>query len=155
MARAHVHLKTTDLEASRRFYERFFGSGPVKCKPDQIKFLPEIAPLNIAISPARRGESSGAMVNHLGIELESRAAVEAHLARVKAAGIAAREQLNVNCCYANQSKFWVIDPDGVEWEVYHVNHDLVEKHGGGIEQACGVKAEDQREPTDANAPTGR
>jgi len=22
--------------------------------------------------------------------------------------------LNVNCCYANQSKFWVIDPDGVD-----------------------------------------
>jgi hypothetical protein len=37
-------------------------------------------------------------------------------------------------CYANQSKFWVIDPDGVEWEVYHVNHELVEKHGGGIER---------------------
>jgi hypothetical protein len=35
----------------------------------------------------------------------------------------------VNCCYANQTKFWVIDPDGVEWEVYHVNFDLVEKHG--------------------------
>jgi hypothetical protein len=49
------------------------------------------------------------------------------------AGLKVREQLNVNCCYANQVKFWVIDPDGVEWEVYHINHDLVEKHGGGIE----------------------
>jgi hypothetical protein len=28
----------------------------------------------------------------------------------------------------------VIDPNGVEWELYHVNHDLIEKHGGGIEK---------------------
>lgn len=135
MARVHIHLKASDLDASRGFYEKFLGDGPVKLKPDQVKFLPRIAPLNIAISPARRDKSAGGSVNHLGVELESRAAVEAHLARVKAAGIATREQLNVNCCYANQSKFWVIDPDGVEWEVYHVNHDLIEKHGGGIERS--------------------
>ena len=29
----------------------------------------------------------------------------------------------------------MIDPDGVEWELYHVNYDLVEKHGGGIEES--------------------
>jgi catechol 2,3-dioxygenase-like lactoylglutathione lyase family enzyme len=132
MTRVHVHLKAVDLQATCRFYEKFLGIEPVKRKADQIKFLPEIAPLNIAITPARSELADGA-VNHLGIEVDSRAAVETHLARVKAAGIATREQLNVNCCYANQSKFWVIDPDGVEWEVYHVNHDLVEKHGGGIE----------------------
>ena len=50
---------------------------------------------------------------------------------VKHQGVKVREQLNVNCCYANQSKFWVIDPDGTEWEIYHVNYDLVEKHSGG------------------------
>jgi hypothetical protein len=100
----------------------------------QIKSsLPPFAPMNLALSRARRGDAAGGFVNHLGIEMDSATAVERHLARVKAAGIATREQLNVNCCYANQSKFWVIDPDGVEWEVYHVNHDLVEKHGGGVE----------------------
>jgi len=30
----------------------------------------------------------------------------------------------VDCCHANQDKFWVKDPDGVEWEVYHLNYDL-------------------------------
>ena len=35
-----------------------------------------------------------------------------------------REEIGVNCCHANQDKFWVQDPDGVEWEVYHLNHDL-------------------------------
>ena len=32
--------------------------------------------------------------------------------------------MGVNCCHANQDKFWVQDPDGVEWEVYHLNYDL-------------------------------
>jgi catechol 2,3-dioxygenase-like lactoylglutathione lyase family enzyme len=131
--RVHVHLKVRDLAASREFYERFFGEAPDKIKPDQIRFLPPFAPMNLALSRARRGEAAGGFVNHLGIEMDSATAVEKHLARVKTAGIATREQVNVNCCYANQSKFWVIDPDGVEWEVYHVNHDLVEKHGGGVE----------------------
>jgi len=131
--RVHVHLKVANLEASRAFYEKFFGEGPVKQKPDQVKFLPKVAPLNLVLSCARREERPRGVVNHLGVEVESIAAVEKHLRRVKTAGIKTREQLNVNCCYANQSKFWVIDPDGVEWEVYHVNHDLIEKHGS-IEQ---------------------
>jgi hypothetical protein len=35
-----------------------------------------------------------------------------------------REEMGVDCCHANQDKFWVQDPDGVEWEVYHLNYDL-------------------------------
>jgi hypothetical protein len=34
------------------------------------------------------------------------------------------EEMGVNCCHANPDKFWVKDPDGVEWEVYHLNYDL-------------------------------
>ncbi|MBV8771288.1 MAG: VOC family protein [Deltaproteobacteria bacterium] len=132
--RVHIHLKAADLKASREFYRKFLGVDPVKDKVDHVKFLLPFAPLNLVISPARTKKAQeGAAVNHLGVELSSGAAVEEHLSRVKQHGLKVREQLNVNCCYANQSKFWVIDPDGVEWEVYHVNHDLVEKHGGGIE----------------------
>jgi hypothetical protein len=32
--------------------------------------------------------------------------------------------MGVDCCYANQDKFWVSDPDGVEWEVYFLRHDV-------------------------------
>lgn len=132
--RVHVHLKAANLKTSREFYRKFFGVEPVKDKVDHVKFLLPFAPLNLVISPARTNRAQeGAVVNHLGVELRSSAAVEEHLRRVKQHGLKVREQLNVNCCYANQSKFWVIDPDGVEWEVYHVNYDLVEKHGGGIE----------------------
>ena len=64
-------------------------------------------------------------MNHVGVQVESTSTtVMAQLARVKAAGLPVREEMGVNCCHANQDKFWVQDPDGVEWEVYHLNYDL-------------------------------
>ena len=42
----------------------------------------------------------------------------------KASGLPLREEIGVDCCHANQDKFWVRDPDGVEWEVYYLNYDL-------------------------------
>ena len=48
----------------------------------------------------------------------------AELTRIKGAGLPVVEEMGVNCCHANQDKFWVKDPDGVEWEVYHLNYDL-------------------------------
>ena len=63
-------------------------------------------------------------VRHLGIQVDSVEAVRSALARVKAAGLSVREEMGVECCYANQDKFWVRDPDGVEWEVYHLNFDV-------------------------------
>jgi catechol 2,3-dioxygenase-like lactoylglutathione lyase family enzyme len=134
--RVHIHVKAADLKASREFYRQFLGVEPVKDKPDHVKFLAPFAPLNLVISPARSQSAAEGRtaVNHLGIELPNGAAVQGHLSRVKQQGLKVREQRNVNCCYANQSKFWVIDPDGIEWEVYHVNYDLIEKHGGGVEQ---------------------
>jgi catechol 2,3-dioxygenase-like lactoylglutathione lyase family enzyme len=141
--RVHVHLKTADLKASREFYCHFLGVEPIKVKSDHVKFLVPFAPLNLVISPARADSSlqGRAAVNHLGIEVPSGAAVIEYLERVKERGLKVREQLNVNCCYANQSKFWVIDPDGIEWEIYHVNYNLVEKHGGGIEETKPVAAD--------------
>lgn len=138
-ARVHIHIKCQDMAASREFYEKFLGEPPVKIKEDQIKFLPRIGPLNLALS-VKRKDGGGNTVNHLGIELASAEEVARELARVKATGIATRDQLKVNCCYANQTKFWVIDPDGVEWEIYHVNFDLKEKHGGGVEEVSAYGA---------------
>jgi catechol 2,3-dioxygenase-like lactoylglutathione lyase family enzyme len=120
--KVHLHLHVSDLGKSRDFYERFLGSGPVKVKTGYVKFLPEWAPVNLALSegaPAAEGA-----VNHVGVQVDTVSAVMDHLARVKAAGLPVREEMGVNCCHANQDKFWVQDPDGVQWEVYHLNHDL-------------------------------
>jgi arsenite methyltransferase len=121
-AKVHLHLHVSDLEKSREFYQKFFGGAPVKERPGYCKFLPDWAPVNLALSPGRAAGEG--MVGHVGIQVDTPPAVVAHLTRVKAAGLVVREEMGVNCCHANQDKFWVRDPDGVEWEVYHLNYDL-------------------------------
>ena len=125
LPRVHVHMTVSDLEKSRDFYTRFFGVAPVKAKPGYVKFLPVFGPLNLALSEAAPHEGRG-HVDHMGIQVDSADIVMRELSRVKAAGLPVREEMGVNCCHANQDKFWVQDPDGVEWEVYVLNHDLEE-----------------------------
>ena len=68
--KVHVHMKVSSLEKSRAFYERFFGTVPVKIKPGYVKFLPPFGPLNLALSQAGPAEPGG-QVDHMGIQVES------------------------------------------------------------------------------------
>jgi catechol 2,3-dioxygenase-like lactoylglutathione lyase family enzyme len=134
-AKVHLHMHVSDLGKSREFYGTFFGSAPVKDRPGYVKFLPEWAPVNLALSAG--GHPGAGVVDHVGVQVDSPATVVAHLARVKAAGLPVREEMGVDCCHANQDKFWVQDPDGVEWEVYHLNYDLEDEAAvapGRVEQ---------------------
>ena len=121
-AKVHLHLHVSDLIKSREFYERFLGGSPVKVKEGYVKFLPEWAPVNLALSTG--GQIGAGTIDHVGVQVDSVETVMAELARVKGAGLPVVEEMGVNCCHANQDKFWVQDPDGVEWEVYHLNYDL-------------------------------
>ena len=121
-ARVHLHLHVSDLAKSREFYEKFLGTGPVKVKDGYVKFLPDWAPVNLALSGG--GAAGAGTIDHVGVQVDAVPTVIAELARVKAAGLPVREEMGVDCCHANQDKFWVQDPDGVEWEVYHLNYDL-------------------------------
>jgi hypothetical protein len=94
----------------------------VKVKPGYVKFLPAWAPVNLALSTG--GPIGAGTIDHVGVQVDSVEAVMAQLARVKKAGLPVVEEMGVDCCHANQDKFWVKDPDGVEWEVYHLNYDL-------------------------------
>ncbi len=123
-ARVHIHLHPSDLDKSRKFYEQFFGAPPVKERPGYFKFLPDFAPVNLALTEGASPDGRARTVGHLGLQLDSSEIVERHLARVTAAGLPVDIERNVNCCHANQDKFWVTDPDGVRWEVYHLNYDL-------------------------------
>jgi lactoylglutathione lyase len=121
-AKVHLHLHVSDLGKSREFYEKFLGARPVKVKPGYVKFLPDWAPVNLALSSG--GATAAGTIDHVGIQVDAVGTVVAQLGRVKTAGLTVREEMGVNCCHANQDKFWVQDPDGVEWEVYHLNYDL-------------------------------
>ena len=121
-AKVHLHMHVSDLSKSREFYEKFLGGDPVKVKPGYVKFLPAWAPVNLALSTG--GPSGAGTIDHVGVQVDSVETVMAELTRIKDAGLAVVEEMGVNCCHANQDKFWVKDPDGVEWEVYHLNYDL-------------------------------
>jgi len=143
LPRVHVHMTVSDLEKSREFYTRFLGVEPVKVKPGYVKFLPAFGPLNLAMSASKPHEGRG-HVDHMGIQVDSAEIVMRELARVKAAGLPVREEMAVNCCHANQDKFWVQDPDGVEWEVYVLNHDIDEPTAGCATDATATAAKGLR-----------
>src|SRR5207249_7726829 len=123
-AKVHLHMHVSDLAKSREFYQKFLGADPVKVKPGYVKFLPEWAPVNLALSTG--GPIGAGTIDHVGVQVDSVETVMAQLARVKDIGLPVKEEMGVNCCHANQDKFWVKDPDGVDWEVYVLNHDLEE-----------------------------
>jgi catechol 2,3-dioxygenase-like lactoylglutathione lyase family enzyme len=122
-------MKVSSLEKSRAFYEKFLGTAPVKVKPGYVKFLAPFGPLNLALSEAAPADGHG-HVDHMGLQVETGEVVRRELARVKAAGLPVREEMGVDCCHANQDKFWVEDPDGVDWEVYVLNHDIEDDTAG-------------------------
>jgi catechol 2,3-dioxygenase-like lactoylglutathione lyase family enzyme len=132
--KVHVHMTVSSLEKSKEFYRKFLGVAPIKEKPGYAKFLPPFGPLNLALSEGRPGEGRG-HVDHMGLQVESKEIVVREMTRVKAAGLPVREEFSVDCCHANQDKFWVSDPDGVEWEVYVLNHDIED----GVAVATGVQ----------------
>ena len=137
--KVHVHMAVSDLEKSREFYEKFFGVAPVKVKPGYVKFLPGFGPLNLALSQAHPS-GTGGHVDHMGIQVPSQDVVIREMERVKAAGLPVREEFSVDCCHANQDKFWVQDPDGVDWEVYVLNHDIEVESADSGSCACAPAA---------------
>lgn len=117
--KVHVALNTPRFDESVRFYQTFLGLEPVKLKPGYAKFDVADPGLNLTLNASRGIESPGAL-NHLGIQVQSTAAVQAAAERLQAAGLATFEEANTDCCYALQDKVWVTDPNGYKWEVFVV-----------------------------------
>ncbi len=145
----HLSFPVRNLDRSVAFYKQFFGEDPVKVLPDYVKFLPAVAPLNLALYPGDTSPADGR--NHYGIEVRDLQAVMAHLHRIRASGLSVREEMDVDCCHANQDKFWVEDPDGREWEIYVLNRDL-DQPGTRREDGCCAAPEAGEDAGQAKSP---
>jgi catechol 2,3-dioxygenase-like lactoylglutathione lyase family enzyme len=122
-ASVHISLNVSDLDRSVDFYRGFFGE-PRKVKPDYAKFVVATPEIHLALQPGRRpGDGQGAL-SHLGIRVDSEAAVERWKQDLQARGLTPEKEEREACCYALQEKFWVADPDGNRWEVYTVLEDV-------------------------------
>jgi len=115
--KSHLSLYVSDLLTSTDFYTRFLGVAPVKTKPDYAKF--ELADPALVLSLVQNPARVSAGFGHTGIVVENKEAVQTWLTQAQARGVEiALVEEQTRCCYALQDKFWVHDPDGVQWEVY-------------------------------------
>lgn len=115
MNRFHVHINVADLTSSVRFYTELFAAEPNVLKADYAKWMLEDPKVNFAISTT--GNTPG--IDHLGIQVESKADLTALETRLNAAGGTVRPQAGAICCYAQSDKFWTEDPQGTRWETFH------------------------------------
>lgn len=121
MSRLQLALNVNDLEESIAFYSTLFGTEPAKRKPGYANFAITEPPLKLVLI---ENPGQGGSVNHLGVEVEDSATVDAEHLRLGVAGFAATEERETTCCYAKQDKFWVDNaPNGERWEIYTVLAD--------------------------------
>ncbi|TAN00850.1 MAG: glyoxalase/bleomycin resistance/dioxygenase family protein, partial [Rhodanobacteraceae bacterium] len=100
-----------------RFYSTLFGSAPTVHKPDYAKWMLDDPRVNFAIS--LRDRAAG--VDHLGLQAEDGAELEAIGERLIAADAVALAEQGTTCCYAHSNKYWAEDPQGVRWETFHTH----------------------------------
>lgn len=126
MSRVQLALNVADLEASVEFYSTLLQVEPHKRRPGYANFEvaePALKLVLIETPQEARGSGVTGALNHLGIEVESPAQVHDALARMLTGGLAVAEEMDTNCCYAQQDKVWVHDPAGTPWEVYTITDD--------------------------------
>lgn len=119
--RMHASLYVSNIQNTVDFYTQFFGVDPVKVKPGYAKFV--LDEPSLIISFVENKERVQQNFGHLGFQVESIEELNIRLWEAKKKNLVAREEIGTNCCYAKQDKFWVNDPDGVQWEVYYFHAD--------------------------------
>ena len=99
MKRFHVHVSVSDLAASVRSYSLPFGAEPSVRKGDYAKWMLEDPRVNFAIS--QRGATPG--VQHVGIQVDSRAESEEVYERLQRNERPVLEEGATTYCYAQKS----------------------------------------------------
>ena len=119
--RMHVSFYVSDISKSVNFYTSFFGQQPAKVKPGYAKYI--LDKPSLIISFVENKERVQSNFGHVGFQVETPEELDARMADAKAKNLVAKEEIGTNCCYAKQDKFWVNDPDNVQWEVYYFHAD--------------------------------
>ncbi len=114
MSRVQLALNVTDIDAAVDFYTKLFATEPLTRKPGYANFAITDPPLKLVLFEG----PEGATLNHLGVETETAAEVEAAESRLSDTGLETTGVDDTICCYAAKVETWVTDPDGARWEWY-------------------------------------
>ena len=128
MSRVQLALNVSDLQESIDFYSKLFATEPHKRRPGYANFEIAQPPLKLVlmeVAEADRGTGPAGALNHLGVEVETKLAVQESIDRLNGQGLETKEELATTCCYAEQDKVWVADPAGAPWEIYTITDDLM------------------------------
>ncbi|MCB1023706.1 MAG: VOC family protein [Acidobacteria bacterium] len=129
--KVHISLNVKDIKKSTAFYEKMLGIKPLKfivpervenAKKGYAKFDVADPPLNLTLNEG--SFDAGGSLSHLGLQVASTEDVLKFKQNWIEAGLLTVDEFGVDCCYANQDKTWVRDPDGNEWEAFVVLGDL-------------------------------
>ena len=120
MKRMHMGIVVTDFEKSLKFYSDLLGSEPTLLKDGYARWMLEDPRVNLNINV--QGPAPG--IDHVGIQVDSDEAVAEASKRLKSAGYLAKDDTESNCGFAEQTKVWVSDPQGVVWETFHSKRPL-------------------------------
>jgi len=118
--RLHVALNVKNVETSRKFYEAMFGVVPAKVRPGYVKFEVIEPPVNLTLNEVPEIPKGPHQVSHFGVQVKSQTAILEGAARFAKAGLKPVAEENTTCCYAEQNKVWLTDPDGNPWELFLV-----------------------------------
>jgi len=138
-SRIHMGLAVKSLGQSVAFYRTLFGQEPTKTRPGYAKFEVAEPPVNLALNEVGGNTGPNNPVAHFGIQVKSTEAVKVIANRLNDAGLEARVEENVTCCYAVQNKVWATDPDGNKWEVYVVLDNDGAHHHSSQDGCCADK----------------
>jgi catechol 2,3-dioxygenase-like lactoylglutathione lyase family enzyme len=127
----HVMLRVKDLDEATRFYSSLFDAEPTKEKADYAKWMLDDPRVNVSI--AEKNEEFG--IEHLGIQAETPAELEELRERIHRAGGTVNNEGETTCCYANSDKTWVVDQQGISWEVFYTS-DEADSYYAEEETAC-------------------
>ena len=122
----HFSLNVSHLDRAVDFYRVLFGMPPAKHLDDYAKF--ELADPALVMSLLPNSQLRGGTLSHLGLRLPTSEALVIVQKRLEEAGIRTEREEGVECCYAQQTKFWITDPDHNLWEMYTLHGDI-DHHG--------------------------
>ena len=120
MSRLQLALNVGNLDEAISFYSRTFATEPAKVRPGYANFEVADPPLKLVLF--ENPDAAGTM-NHVGVEVATTAEVTAFEARAADAGLDPTATANTTCCFAEQDKTYVTDPDALPWEIYTVLGD--------------------------------